>query len=205
MDARVWFKSQEVASLSLSIPGHHNVRNALAALAVGHWHGIAPSWAAVMLRDFRGAGRRFEIMGEAGGISVIDDYAHHPTEIAATLAAARLRFPTRRIWAVLQPHTYSRTKALLDGFAHCFDDADQLLLLDIYPAREKIDLGMHSRLLLEHMDHPAARYVGTIEAAALYLLEHLAPEDVLIIMSAGDGNQVGQLVLAGLREREGRT
>ena len=142
------------------------------------------------------------MIGEAAGVTVIDDYGHHPTEIMATLAAARMRFGTRRIWAVFQPHTYSRTQALLEEFAHSFDDADQVLLLDIYPAREKQDLGMHSRLLLERMDHPGAHYVGSIAATTQYLLEHVEPEDVVITLSAGDGNQVGQLLLAALRERE---
>lgn len=202
LDAKVWFDGAEVAALSLAVPGRHNIRNALAALAVAHWHGIKPAWAATMLRDFTGAGRRFEIIGEAGGVVVIDDYAHHPTEVAATLAAARIRYGSRRIWAVFQPHTFSRTKALLDDFGHSFDDADRVLLLDIYPAREKIDLGMHSTHLLARMDHPAAQYVGAIPAAVDYLLAHVAPEDVVITMSAGDGNQVGQQLLAGLRSQE---
>ncbi len=201
-DAEVWFDGAQVATLSLAIPGRHNIRNALAALAVGHWHGIKPAWAATMLRDFTGAGRRFEIVGEARGVVIIDDYAHHPTEIAATLAAARIRYGSRRIWAVFQPHTFSRTQALLNEFARSFDDADQVLLLDIYPAREKIDLGMHSTVLLERMAHPAAHYVGSIQAAAEYLLAHVVPEDVVITLSAGDGNQVGQLLLAGLRAQE---
>jgi UDP-N-acetylmuramate--alanine ligase len=202
LDAEVWFDGVEIASLSLSIPGRHNIRNALAALAAGHWHGIKPAWAATMLRDFTGAGRRFEIIGEAGGVVIIDDYAHHPTEIAATLSAARIRYSSRRIWAVFQPHTFSRTQALLGEFARSFDDADQVVLLDIYAAREKIDLGMHSTQLLARMDHPAAHYLGTIPAAAAYLLSHVAPDDIVITMSAGDGNQVGQLLLAGLRAQE---
>jgi UDP-N-acetylmuramate--alanine ligase len=203
LNAAVWFEGKQVASLSLSIPGRHNIRNALAALAVAHFHNIQPARAASMLRDFRGAGRRFEILGEASGVVVIDDYAHHPTEIAATLAAARLRYGTRRIWAVFQPHTYSRTQALLDDFGRSFDDADRVLLLDIYAAREKIDLGMHSRVLLEHMYHTGATYAGAIEAAAEYLLANVQPEDVVITMSAGDGNLVGRLLLEGLRRREG--
>jgi UDP-N-acetylmuramate--alanine ligase len=209
-DARVWFypdlettrAGTPVSSISLAVPGRHNVRNALAALAVANRHGISPEWAASMLKDFRGAGRRFEFIGEVNGVTVIDDYAHHPTEVAATLAAARLRFPTRRIWAVFQPHTYSRTQALLHDFAHSFDDADRVLLLDIYAAREKIDLGMHSRVLLEHMDHGGAQYLGEIETTAAYLLENVASEDVVITMSAGDANRVGELLLAGLRQRQ---
>ncbi|PKO23812.1 MAG: UDP-N-acetylmuramate--L-alanine ligase [Chloroflexi bacterium HGW-Chloroflexi-1] len=203
LDAEVWFQGEKIADFSLVTPGRHNVRNALAALAAAHWRHIAPHWAALMLHDFQGAGRRFEFIGEADGVSVIDDYAHHPTEIAATLAAARLRFPTRRIWAVFQPHTYSRTKALLTDYTHSFDDADQVLLLDIYAAREKIDLGMHSQLLLAQIDHPAAQYTGSIEATAEHLLAHVEPEDVVITMSAGDGNLVGKLMLEGLGQREG--
>ncbi len=203
LDATVWFEGQRVGALTLSVPGRHNIRNALAALAVAHFHGIPPARAAAMLRDFGGAGRRFELIGEAGGVTVIDDYAHHPTEIAATLSAARLRYATRRIWAVFQPHTYSRTQALLDDFARSFDDADRVLLLDIFAAREKLDLGMHSRLLLEHMRHTGATYIGSIEAAAAHLLAGVEPEDVVITMSAGDGNQAGRLLLEQLRAREG--
>lgn len=202
LDAEVWFEGQAVAQLSLPVPGRHNVRNALAALAVAHWHHIKPGWAAAMLRDFKGAGRRFELVGEAGGVTVIDDYAHHPTEVAATLSAARLRYGTRRIWAVFQPHTYSRTRALLPAFMNSFEDADAALFLDIYAAREKIDLGMHSRHLVEALDHPNALYIGDIEAAADHLLAHVEPDDVVIVMSAGDGNRVGSLLLAGLRARQ---
>ncbi len=202
VDAAVWHDNTQVATLSLAIPGQHNIRNALAALAVAQWHGIAPARSAKMLRDFHGAGRRFEVIADAGGVTVIDDYAHHPTEVAATLAAARLRYATRRIWAVFQPHTYSRTRALLADFSHSFDDADKVLLLDIYPAREKIDLGVHSRQLLDHLKHGDVTYVGSIEAAADTLLANVAPEDVVITMSAGDGNQVGRLLAEGLRARE---
>lgn len=203
LDAEVWYQGQHVAHLSLPVPGQHNVRNALAALAVAHWHQIKPAWAAVMLRDFKGAGRRFEFVGEAGGVTVIDDYAHHPTEVATTLSAARLRYGTRRIWAVFQPHTYSRTQALLPEFVHSFEDADAVLVLDIYAAREKIDLGMHSRRVVEAIDHPNALYVGEIEAAVAHLLAHVEPDDIVITLSAGDGNRVGTLLLAQLRERGG--
>ena len=202
LDADIWLEGNQVANLQLSTPGRHNVRDALAALAAAHWHGISPEWAAIMLNDFHGAGRRFEVIGEAEGVTIIDDYAHHPTEVAATLSAARLRFPTRRIWAVFQPHTYSRTKGLLNNFVHSFDDADRVILLDIYAAREKIDLGMHSRILLEFLEHPDAMHIGELEGAAEHLLEEVKPEDVVIIMSAGDANQVGHMLLTALRQRE---
>jgi UDP-N-acetylmuramate--alanine ligase len=201
-DAEIWLAGEPVALLSLGLPGRHNVRNAVAALAVAHWHGIKPKWAATMLTDFKGAGRRFEVVGEAGGVIVIDDYAHHPTEVAATLSAARLRYPTRRIWAVFQPHTYSRTRALLADYAHSFEDVDRVIILDIYPAREKIDLGMHSRQLLAAVHHPDAQYIGGIEEAAAALLAQVTADDVVITLSAGDGNRVGQLLLNGLQARE---
>jgi UDP-N-acetylmuramate--alanine ligase len=206
-DAEVWVHGRNgaetrVTDLRLSIPGRHNVRNALAALVVANWHNIPPKRASMMLRDFRGAGRRFELIGEEAGVTVIDDYAHHPTEIAATLSAARMRWPTRRIWVVFQPHTYSRTKALRDEFAASFEEADRVIVLDIFPAREKIDLGMHSQRLVERMEHPGATYVPDIEGAAAYLLKSVEPEDVVITMSAGDGNQVGRLLLEGLQRRE---
>jgi UDP-N-acetylmuramate--alanine ligase len=209
-DAEVWVRGAKprtsrngsetrITDLRLSIPGRHNVRNALAALVVANWHNIPPARASMMLRDFRGAGRRFELVGEEAGVTVIDDYAHHPTEIAATLSAARMRWPTRRIWVVFQPHTYSRTKALRDAFAASFEEADRVIVLDIYPAREKIDLGMHSRQLVERMEHPGVAYVPDIEGAAARLLESVEPDDVVITMSAGDGNQVGRLLLEGLQ------
>ena len=118
-------------------------------------------WRPRCCTTFVGAGRRFEFIGEVGGVIVIDDYAHHPTEVAATLSAARLRYPTRRIWAVFQPHTYSRTQALLHDYAHSFDDADRVLLLDIYAAREKIDLGMHSRTAARSHQARGTQYVGS--------------------------------------------
>lgn len=203
LDADILREGVLVAHLSLPIPGRHNIRNALAAVAVACWHGIEPAWAATMLRDFRGANRRFTLVGEAGGVLVIDDYAHHPTEVAATLSAARLRYPTRRIWAVFQPHTYSRTKALEDRFARSFDDADRVLVLDIYAAREKDDLGLHPTDLVARIDHPAVEYAGGPEASARLLESQVEPGDVVITMSAGDGNVAGRLLLDALGNAEG--
>jgi UDP-N-acetylmuramate--alanine ligase len=150
------------------------------------------------LREFRGTKRRFEHKGTADGVIVIDDYAHHPTEIQATLAAARGRYPDSEIWAVFQPHTYSRTKALLAEFAESFGDADHVIVVDIYPAREYDDLGVSTADIVARMAHPDARHIATLNDAADYLLRHLKVGDVLITLGAGDGYLVGERVLASL-------
>ncbi len=124
------------ATVELQVPGKHNVANALAALAVAQLLGLPLHEAAQALGKFTGTGRRFEVRGEVAGVTVIDDYAHHPTEIKATLAAARSRYPGRRVWAVWQPHTYSRTRSLMDDFINSFEDADEVIVTEIYAARE---------------------------------------------------------------------
>ncbi len=129
----------------LRVPGKHNVLNALAALAVIDTIGVPFNAAADALSEFRGVGRRFEVRGEVNGVTVIDDYGHHPTEIKATLAGARLRYPGQQIWAVLQPHTYSRTKTLLDQFAAAFEDADHVIVTAIYASRERDTLGISNQ------------------------------------------------------------
>jgi len=150
------------------------------------------------LREFRGTKRRFEHKGTAGGVIVIDDYAHHPTEIRATLAAARGRYPDSEIWAVFQPHTYSRTRALLTEFAESFSDADHVIVVDIYPAREHDDLGVSAADIVARMMHPDARHIATLDDASDYLLNHLKVGDVLITLGAGDGYLVGERILASL-------
>ncbi|HEY6074683.1 MAG TPA: UDP-N-acetylmuramate--L-alanine ligase, partial [Anaerolineales bacterium] len=149
-------------SVELQVPGEHNVRNALAALSVMAVMGLSLKNAAAALGEFRGTGRRFQVLGEKHGIVVVDDYAHHPTEIRATLSAARARYPGRRMWAVWQPHTYSRTKALFLEFTRAFADADQVLVTEVYPSREpKQDFS--SAEVVSAMAHPAARYSGSLE------------------------------------------
>ncbi|MEW6092625.1 MAG: UDP-N-acetylmuramate--L-alanine ligase [Chloroflexota bacterium] len=187
-------------TVSLQVPGHHNVRNALAVLTVVHLLGLDLAKAAQALADFQGTGRRFEVRGEAGGVTVIDDYAHHPTEIRATLAAARLRYPGRRLWAVWQPHTYSRTQALFDEFTRAFGDADEVLVTEIYASREaKQDFS--SRQVVEAMSHPAAHFSGELEETCRTLVSKLRPGDVLLVLSAGDADTVSETVLGALQER----
>jgi UDP-N-acetylmuramate--alanine ligase len=186
---------QIMGPVSLQVPGIHNVKNALAALVVADYLGISLSRAASVLAGFTGVSRRFEIKGQARGITVVDDYAHHPTEIQATLSAAKVRYPGRRLWAVFQPHTYSRTRALLNDFAAAFQDADHVILVDIFPAREVDDGSVHSSDIIARMRHPDAHYIGNLVDAANSLVGRLRPGDVLITLGAGDGYRVGEMVL----------
>ena len=192
-----------VGLVRLRVPGRHNILNALATIVVADWLGIPFETVRSTLTDFRGVGRRFEIKSEVAGVVIVDDYAHHPTEIKATLSAARERFPGRRIWAVFQPHTYSRTRALMDEFARAFTDADEVIVLEIFPAREVDDLGVSAQELVTRMAHPRARHISSRHEAADYLAGSLRPGDVLLTMGAGDGYMVGEWVLNALRGRCG--
>jgi UDP-N-acetylmuramate--alanine ligase len=191
----------KLASVELHVPGEHNVRNALAAMAVAHQLNLSLAQAARALESFSGTGRRFEVRGEEAGVTVIDDYAHHPTEIRATLAAARARYHNRRIWAVWQPHTYSRTQTLLDAFAASFDDADRVIVTDIYAAREPKQ-AFSGADIVRRMEHPAAQFISTLDAVSSYLIHQLQPGDVLIVLSAGDADQISANVLEALQESE---
>jgi UDP-N-acetylmuramate--alanine ligase len=138
--------------------------------------------------------------GEAGGVLVIDDYAHHPTEIKATLAGARARFKEHTLWAVFQPHTFSRTLALLNDFTEAFREADHVIVVDIYASREK-DAGLiNSRRLVEQINHPDIHYIGQLDQAADYLVAYLTAPAILLTLGAGDGFVVGERVLKRLME-----
>ena len=194
------YAGQALAKLELSVPGEHNARNALAALAAAHQLGLDLPAAAQALSEFRGSGRRFEVRGEVHGVTVVDDYAHHPSEIRATLAAARLRYPGRRLWAAWQPHTYSRTRTLFADFVAAFGDADQVLVTEIYPAREQAPAGGYSsRLIVEAMQAAGVRaqvqFAANLEQALESLLTGLQPGDVLLVLSAGDADQLCSQVL----------
>lgn len=194
---------QTIGLARLRIPGDHNVRNALGAIAVGLDLGIDFAHICRALAGFGGVQRRFQVVGEIADITVIDDYAHHPTEIQATLAAARQRYLNRRLWAVWQPHTFSRTRQMLNEFADSFTEADRVIALDIYRSRESDDLGVSTADVLSRMRHANAVYIPTREAAAKYLLERVSPGDVILTLGAGDGNLVGEWVLKGLQEQRG--
>jgi UDP-N-acetylmuramate--alanine ligase len=186
-------------SVTLSVPGKHNVLNALAALTVARLLELDLADAARALGEFTGTGRRFEVRGEVGGVTVIDDYAHHPTEIRATLSAARSRYPGHRIWAVWQPHTYSRTRALFDGFAAAFPDADAVIVTEVYKAREPEE-DFSAVEVVRAMSHPAVQFIAGLPDISNYLVSHLSRGDVLLVLSAGDADQVSTEVLARLKE-----
>jgi UDP-N-acetylmuramate--alanine ligase len=185
------------------LPGEHNVLNSLAALAVADHAGVDFNLARNALAEFHGAGRRFEVVGEAAGITVVDDYAHHPTEIRATLAAARRRFAGRALWVVFQPHTFSRTRALLADFAASFGDADHVILVDIFRSREAPDPSVSSLDIVRRMAHPDARCIPAMLDAASFLCEQLPPGAVLLTLGAGDVNLIGQQVLQFLAKGQG--
>jgi len=190
-----------LASVALQVPGEHNVRNATAVVAAADQLHFDLPGTAKALAAFTGTGRRFDIRGEAEGIIVVDDYAHHPTEIRATLAAARRRFPGRRVWAVWQPHTYSRTAALMDDFAAAFSDADRVIVTEIFASREKpSDFSAYRVVRL--MKHPGVHFTPGLEQATAHLLAFLRPGDVLIVLSAGDADQISGWVLASLQNKE---
>jgi UDP-N-acetylmuramate--alanine ligase len=189
-------EAARITQVSLRVAGEHNVRNALAAIATAELLGLSPEQAADALKAFKGTSRRFEILGEAEGVTVIDDYAHHPTEIRATLAAARTRYPDNPIWAVWQPHTFSRTRLLFDEFTNSFADADHVLVTEIYPARESRPAdGFSSSEIVDDMHHPSKYYASDFDQALQILLTQLTPGDVLLVLSAGDANQLARLVL----------
>jgi len=198
-DFEVMRRGVSVGRCGLRLTGLHNVANALAALAVIDRLELDMKLVLPLVSRFAGVTRRFELKGESKGIAVVDDYAHHPTEIRATLAAARRRYGRRPIWAFFQPHTYSRTKVLLNEFAASFDDADHVIVSEIYAAREQNSLGISARDLVKLMKHRDVRLVTTLQEAVDVLCAALRPGDVLLTLGAGDGYRVGEAVLCALR------
>lgn len=196
------------ATARIRVPGLHNVQNALGAI-IGVWELVEDvSLEAICeaLATYRGAARRFEWKGEAGGVTVIDDYAHNPPKIRSAISAARMRYPDRRLVVYVQPHTYSRTQALIDEFATAFEEADVLLIGDIYPSREKpIDFpGIDAAYLASQVTQPAAIASGDVEQSAWAALAIIKPDDVLLTLGAGDGNRVGERILERLSDKATR-
>jgi len=184
------------ASYALRVPGLYNVYNAAAAIAAARLLDIEDDVIRKALSEFRGTDRRFEYKGQVNGITIIDDYAHHPTEITATLQAAQ-NYPHKTIWCVFQPHTYSRTRAFLPEFAKALSIADRIVLADIFAAREKDTLGISSKSLQEEirkLGHECF-YFPTFEEIENFLIENCTKDDLLITMGAGDVVKIGENLL----------
>ena len=204
LECTVLWEGAELGRLSLRLPGRHNVANALGALAAAMRSGIDFNRAAQAAGECSGAVRRFELAGEAGGVTLMDDYAHHPTEVRATISAARQRFVGRRLVICFQPHTYSRSRYLLDGWRECFSGADQLYILGTYAARESADAGLDARSLANEIARPRAHYLESFEEAAATIADELQPGDVFCTMGAGDVDHLLPLLRDRLLERSGR-
>lgn len=183
-------------SISLSVPGEHNVSNAVAAIALADALFIDRSCTVSALSAFHGTDRRFEYKGAIGGVTIIDDYAHHPTEITATLQAAQ-NYPHKTLWCVFQPHTYTRTKAFLPEFAKALSLADKVVLADIYAARETDTLGISSRTLQAEIEKlgKTCYYFPSFDEIENFLLENCTEGDLLITMGAGDVVKIGENLL----------
>ncbi len=197
----IWHDGLLVSEVRLAVPGSHNVLNSLAAIVLAHYAGVEVATAVAALEAFRGVHRRFELKGEAHGIRVIDDYAHHPTEVAATLAAARLVAP-KRIVCVFQPHRFSRTQLLAEEFGKAFADCDELVLTDIYSAGEAPIPGITGETLVEAVARcggKKAHYVQSLEALPAFLKAFAKPGDMVMTMGAGNIYQAGEKLLAELK------
>jgi UDP-N-acetylmuramate--alanine ligase len=193
-----------LGEFSVRVPGRHNVQNALAAVAVGLELDLKPAQIREGLEHFRGADRRFQVKVEAGGIILVDDYGHHPSEIRATLEAARLR-ASGRIWAIFQPHRYTRTKLLMDDFATCFQAAHRVDILDIYPASEPPLPGITTERLVERMRElgfTRARYAPSEAEAVEGVLRQAQPGDLILTIGAGSIWKVAEKLAEELRRRE---
>ena len=187
--------------VKLNIPGLHNVYNALLVMGVCSVTGADLEKASEALASFHGIGRRFELTDDWNDIKLIDDYAHHPTEIKATLKAAREYYPGHRIRAVWQPHTYSRTKSLLDDFSVSFANADEVIITDIYAARESYtDFGIED--VMKAISHPCVKHLASNRDVADYLAATLRKGDVVVTLSAGDANKAAPLALETLKNAD---
>jgi UDP-N-acetylmuramate--alanine ligase len=192
---------KSIGRFALNVPGRHNIQNALAAIAVGLELELTPEQIRSGLARFRGVDRRFQIKAEWNGITVVDDYGHHPAEIRTVVDAARLR-GARRIWAVFQPHRYTRTKFLMDDFATCFEGCERVYVLDIYAASEPPIPGVTSERLVARMTElglQGARYAPSEQAVIREILAEARPGDMILTVGAGSVWKVGEALGAALR------
>jgi UDP-N-acetylmuramate--alanine ligase len=201
----VEYRGKGLGDFHLRVPGHHNALNATAAVAVGVGLDIDPERIREALENFRGVDRRFQLRGRAADVSVIDDYGHHPTEIRATLAAAR-QCGFKRVHVIFQPHRFTRTRDLLDQFGAAFADADTVLVLDIYAASEAPIPGITGERLAQAIQanggKQAARYVSSFDEAARQVSAMAEPGDMVLTLGAGSVSQLGPMVLERLKLKQ---
>ena len=184
-------------TVSLKVLGQHNVYNAIAAIAVSDIYGIPKEIILERISNYTGVHRRLEFVGSYDGIDILDDYAHHPTEITVTLDAIAKRYTEGNIYCVFQPHTFTRTKILLDGFANSFSDADKVVIADIYAAREKDYGDIHSKMLVKAINkiQDKAIYLESFDEIEDYLIDNVQAGDCIITMGAGDVHKIGTNIL----------
>ncbi len=202
----VAYRNKALGDFEIHVPGQHNVLNATAAIAVGIGLDIAPDAIRQALKDFRGVDRRFQLKGSANGIDVIDDYGHHPTEIRATLAAAR-QCGYKRVHVVFQPHRYTRTQLLIDEFAGAFQDADTVSILDIYPASEQPILGVTGEWLARRITEASGRkaeYISSFADVAGFVAREANSGDMVLTLGAGNISQLGLQILDALSVRQSK-
>ena len=192
---------RKTAEITLSVPGKHNIYNALAAFAVAELFGVPPAGIAKSLHAFTGVHRRFEKLGEFGGITVADDFAHHPTELKATLTAAK-KMGFARVWAVFQPHTYSRTYLLLDDFAKVLQIADRVVLSEILAVRETNVYHIYAKDLAAKI--PGCVWFKTFEEIADYMVRNAREGDLILTLGGGDIYKCANLIVAKYKAMEGR-
>jgi UDP-N-acetylmuramate--alanine ligase len=200
----VYYRDNFLGCLELSVPGRHNLSNALAVVAVGRFLDLPFAGIAAALKEFKGAGRRFQITGEVNGIKVIDDYAHHPSEIKATLKAAK-QVKTGRVVGVFQPHRYTRTSILGERFGEAFNDADVVIISDIYSAGERPIEGVSAKTIISAIEKNQDReviYLPTRKEIVDYLAETARPGDMILTMGAGDIWNAGVELVNKLKESQ---
>ena len=193
------YRGEKLGTVKLSVPGEHNILNAVGAFACCHQLGVDTDVIVKTLGEYKGTQRRFDIVGTTeNGVKLVDDYAHHPTEIRATLSAAD-NIPHNRLWCLFQPHTYTRTLALFDDFAEAFEQADILVLAEIYAAREKNIYKISSEELADEIKrvHPEKKvyYMSTFEEISNYVKKNAEAGDLVITMGAGDIYKVGTMIM----------
>lgn len=199
------FNNEQLCKIKLAIPGEHNILNALAATACCHSLGVESQYIVSTLEEFMGTQRRFDVIGETSqGVKIVDDYAHHPTEIRATLAAAK-NIPCNDMWCLFQPHTYTRTRALFDEFVTSFEDADKIILAEIYAAREKNIHKISSKELVtaikKHYPTKEVYYFKEFGEIASFVVNNASEKDLVITMGAGDIYKVAEMILEKDKEK----